>query len=184
MTNKIFIPIADLYNTMDKTWNKVAADYLFNCTGCEDNCCKSLFFHHTYIEKAYFLHGFNAFNQDKKEKLLIKAKNYCKRTFPQSLEIKSLKIYCPVNENGQCLLYPYRPMICRLHGLPHELTKPGFNPVMGPGCNAGMFDDKAYIKFDRTPFYQQMAQIEITFRQNLNKTGKIKETVAQMLVSQ
>ncbi len=184
MTDKTLKPLAALYDDMDKIWNKIAADHHFNCTGCEDNCCKSLFFHHTYIEKAYLLHGFNALDSNKKQKILGRAANYCKRTFPQSLEIKTLKIYCPVNENGRCTLYKYRPMICRLHGLPHELKKPGFDPIKGTGCDAGLFDDKTYIKFDRTPFYQQMAQIEIAFRQNLNKTGKIKETIAQMLVSQ
>ncbi|MCK5162512.1 MAG: hypothetical protein KAQ72_02275 [Desulfobacula sp.] len=184
MTDKTFKSLADLYNTMDKTWNKVAAGYHFKCNGCEDNCCKSLFFHHTYIEKAYLLHGFNQLDHNKKEKILGRATNYCKKTFPQNSEIKTLKIYCPVNKNGHCLLYLYRPMICRLHGLPHELSKPGCEPVKGPGCNAGLFYDKAYIKFDRTPFYQQMAQIEMMFRQDLNKIGKIKETVAQMLISQ
>ncbi len=184
MTDKIFKPLAALYDAMDKTWNKIAEGYHFKCNGCEDNCCKSLFFHHTYIEKAYLLHGFNALDSNRKEKILGKAANYCKRTFPQSPEIKSLKICCPVIEDGRCLLYPYRPMICRLHGLPHELSKPGFKPVKGAGCNAGLFDDKPYIKFDRTPFYQQMAQIELAFRQDLNKPGRIKETIAQMLVSQ
>lgn len=184
MTNKTFESLASLYDLMDNTWNKIAVDYHFTCTGCEDNCCKSLFFHHTYIEKAYLLHGFNQLDQDRKETILSRAKNYCKKTFPQTSQIKSLKIYCPVNENGLCLLYPYRPMICRLHGLPHELNKPGFEPIKGTGCHTRFFDDKPYIKFDRTPFYQQMAQIEIGFRQELNKAGKIKETVAQMIISQ
>ena len=184
MADKTFKPLAALYDTMDKTWNQIAEGYHFKCNGCENNCCKSLFFHHTHIEKAYLLHGFNQLDQDRKVKILGKAKNYCAKTFCKSPEIKSLKIYCPVNENGRCLLYSYRPMICRLHGLPHELSRPGFKPAKGPGCDAGLFDDKTYIKFDRTSFYQKMAQIEMTFRQVSNKAGKIKETVAQMLVSQ
>ncbi|MBU8849737.1 MAG: hypothetical protein KOO64_09345 [Desulfobacterales bacterium] len=184
MTIKTFEPLATLYNAMDKTWNKIATGYHFKCSGCEDNCCKSLFFHHTYIEKAYLIHGFNTLDQDRKKKILAKAKKYCEKMFSQSSEIKSLKIYCPVIENDRCLLYLYRPMICRLHGLPHELSRPGLNPVKGAGCDAGLFDDKTYIKFDRTPFYQQMAQIELAFRQDLNKSVKIKETVAQMLLSQ
>jgi len=73
-------------------------------------------------------------------------------------------------------------MICRLHGLPHELCIPGATPVKKPGCCAGQFDDKPYIKFDRTPFYKQMAQIEMKFRQDFNKIDKIKETIAQMLL--
>jgi Fe-S-cluster containining protein len=182
MTNLSFKALKDLYAAMDKNWNKVAAGYDFHCNGCEDNCCKSLFFHHTYIEKAYLIHGFKGLDQDKKEKILIRAKNYVKKNFPQGSEIKTLKIICPLNENGLCILYHFRPMICRLHGLPHELKKPGFDPVKGPGCDAGLFDRKPYIKFDRTPFYQQMAQIEMKFRQDLNKTDKIKQTIAQMLI--
>jgi len=184
MTHQTFESLAVLYKTMDKTWNKIAARYPFKCSGCEDNCCKSLFFHHTHIEKAYLLNGFNALDQTCKKKILVKAKNYCEKTFSKTSDIKSLKIFCPVNEKGQCLLYPYRPMICRLHGLPHELGKPGIKPIMSMGCDAGLFGDKPYIKFDRTPFYQQMAQMEIAFRQDHNKSGRIKQTVAQMLISQ
>ncbi|MBU1340971.1 MAG: hypothetical protein KKE44_12180 [Proteobacteria bacterium] len=183
VTNQAFELLATLYCKMDQTWDKVAAAYPFKCDGCEDNCCKSLFFHHTHIEKAYFLNGFNQLDPDRKRIILDKAKEYCKKTFPKNREIKSLKIYCPVNENGRCLLYPYRPMICRLHGLPHELNRPGFKPVMGAGCDAGRFEGKAIIKFDRTPFYQHMIQIETAFRQDSNKTGRLKETIAQMLLS-
>ncbi|CCK78619.1 hypothetical protein [Desulfobacula toluolica] len=184
MKKPSFNSLAALYNDMDKTWNKIAAEYHFECNGCKDNCCQSLFFHHTHIERAYLRHGFNQLSHKKKKNILGRAKNYCKKTFPQNSEIKSLKIMCPANEDGQCLLYPYRPMICRLHGLPHELSRPGFKTVISAGCSAGMFDAKSYIKFDRTPFYQQMAQIEIVFRRNLNKTDKIKETVAQILLTQ
>ena len=184
MIPQTFKSLAALYKAMDKTWNKIAARYPFKCSGCKDNCCKSLFFHYTYIEKAYLTHGFNALDQAGKEKILTRAKNYCEKTFAKKPDVKSLKIFCPVNENGRCLLYPFRPMICRLHGLPHELSRPGLSPVMSRGCDAGLFDDKSYVKFDRTPFYQQMAQIEIAFRQGHDKTDRIKETVAQMLISQ
>jgi len=183
MTKDPFKALKDLYTAMDTIWNKVAAAYHFKCTGCEDNCCTALFYHHTHIEKAYLIHGFHGLDQNKKEKILARAKPYCEKTFPQNPEKKALKLFCPVNKDGHCLLYPFRPMICRLHGLPHELKTPGGESVKGPGCAAGLFDAKPYIKFDRTPFYQQMAQIEIRFRQDLNKTGKIKETIAQMLVS-
>jgi Fe-S-cluster containining protein len=183
MTRLSFKALKTLYASMDKTWDKIATGYHFHCNGCEDNCCKSLFFHHTHIEKAYLIHGFNGLDQDTKEKILIRAKNYCSKTFPKGSEINALKIICPLNEDGLCLLYPFRPMICRLHGLPHELKKPGVEPVKGPGCDAGLFDDKPYIKFDRTPFYQQMAQIEMKFRRDSNKAYKTKQTIAQMLIS-
>ncbi|MBC8440693.1 MAG: hypothetical protein H8D87_13565 [Deltaproteobacteria bacterium] len=182
MTDTFFKALKTLYNDMDKTWDKIAAGYNFICNGCKDNCCTSLFFHHTYIEKDYLCHGFNKLDQDQKKTILTRADIYVKKTFSENLKTKALKIICPANENGQCLLYSFRPMICRLHGLPHELCKPGAEPIKGPGCDAGLFDEKSYIKFDRTPFYKQMAQIEMKFRQDFNKTDKIKETIAQMLI--
>jgi Fe-S-cluster containining protein len=184
MINSTFDSLMNLYKDMDDTWNKVALQYDFKCDGCEDNCCKSLFFHHSFIEKAYLLYGLSLLDTDKKKTIISRAQNYYKKTFSQDFEIKSLKIMCPLNEKGRCLLYLYRPMICRLHGLPHELCRPGFQPVRADGCNAGNFSNKPYIKFDRTLFYQEMAQIEMAFRQNFNKSGKLKETVAQMIISQ
>ncbi len=184
MEPEIFKPLINLFDSMDKTWDQVAAGYFFQCNGCEDNCCKSLFFHHTYIEKAYLLHGFNGLDKNRQTAILNRAQNYYNKTFNQPGAVKSHKINCPVNENDLCILYQFRPMICRLHGLPHELQRPGSDPVKSPGCNAGLFNDKPYIKFDRTPFYQKMSQIELLFRKTLNKTGRIKESIAQMLISQ
>ena len=170
---------------MDKAWDKTAEHYHFQCNGCEDNCCKSLFIHHTYIEKAYILKGFQTLDNQMKSQVMENAHIYCDKTFSQENEIKSIKIMCPLNIEGLCILYDYRPMICRLHGLPHELCKPGFQSVKSPGCDAGKmaFNSKPYFPFDRTPFYQKMAAIEMDFRQTFQKTGKTKKTVAQMLVS-
>jgi hypothetical protein len=186
-----FDPLADLYELMDKTWEKVAGEYNFKCNGCEDNCCRSLFFHHTYVERAYFLYGFNLMEKSRQKSILNRAQNYCDQTFSRDSQDESLKILCPVNEEGLCLLYEYRPMICRLHGIPHELNRPGSIPLVGPGCDAGFLNEtpeikpdiKIDIKLDRTPFYQQMAQLEMVFRQKSGKSGKIRETVAQMLIS-
>ncbi|MFH2060819.1 MAG: hypothetical protein ABIJ59_18255 [Pseudomonadota bacterium] len=184
MTNQAFTLLFDLYHTMDAAWNTTAKAYSFKCNGCKDNCCTSLFYHYTHIEQAYLLHGFQRLKPDKRSKVLNLAKAYCEKTFDHGDESKSLKILCPVNKDGRCQLYQYRPMICRLHGLPHELNRPGNEPVKGPGCDAGQFNTKDYVRFDRTPFYQQMAQIEIAFRQNTNLSGKLKMTIAQILLSE
>jgi len=180
MKNDPFTSLASLFDQMDRSWNQVAAEYHFECNGCEDNCCRSLFFHHTYIEKAYLLKGFHTLHKHLKKIVIARAETYCDQTFFQGSNSKGMKIYCPLIEKERCLLYTYRPMICRLHGLPHELG----TPELKPGCNAGMFDDKSYIKFDRTPFYRQMAQLEMNFRQGIHTPRKIKQTVAQMLLSE
>jgi len=77
-------------------------------------------------------------------------------------------------------------MICRLHGIPHELKRPGQNPVYGPGC--GAFDrrcgGKGYLKFDRTPFYRDMAMLEQEVKQTLGVAGKFRMTVAEMILTE
>lgn len=168
---------------MDQTWETVAQGYQFICNGCKDNCCNSLFFHHTHIEKAYLAHGFDGLDQNRKKAVTTRARIYIEKVIPDGSNPTALRILCPLIEDNQCLLYSFRPMICRLHGLPHEICTPGKGKIKGLGCKLGSFDDKPYLKFDRTLFYQQMAQAEMKFRQDFHKTGKIKETIAQMLVS-
>ncbi len=184
MTSNPFHLLTNLYQAMDKAWDSIADQYQFQCNGCEDNCCQSLFFHHTHIEKAYLLRGFERLESDEKDEILKKATTYCELTFSPDKAPSSQKILCPLIRKGQCRLYEFRPMICRMHGLPHELHRPGQAVMKGPGCEAGRFDYKSYIAFDRTPFYREMAMVEMEFRSAFDHTGRIKETIAQMLVSQ
>jgi hypothetical protein len=76
-------------------------------------------------------------------------------------------------------------MICRLHGVPHELRYPDGRVSYGVGCPvfSTHFDDKDYIPFDRTTFYRQLSSVEQEFRQSSGMTGKIKMTIAQMIVA-
>lgn len=193
MTAGDFSPLIDLYNQMDAAYDKVAAQYGFQCNGCKDNCCRSLFFHHTFVEKAFLRHGFFQMDTKMQKNIRQKAAHYITRTFadnpvqtesaPKTVHPKSLQLMCPLNRDSRCTLYFFRPMICRLHGLPHELTRPADSSVVrGPGCDAGKFEHKPYIPFDRTPFYIQMAGIEQSFRKKIGRTGKIRETIAHMLV--
>jgi Fe-S-cluster containining protein len=185
-TPEHFSALVELYQDMDKTWNQVAQQYGFQCNGCEDNCCLSLFFHHTHTEAAFLQYGFQTLPPKDREQILNLSRDYCRQTFSEATEkgnqATSKKVPCPLLKEERCRLYHFRPMICRMHGLPHELHKPGFNAIKGPGCDAGHFDSRTYIPFDRTPFYKQMALIEMNFRQLTGKTGKIKKTIAQILM--
>ena len=92
---------------------------------------------------------------------------------------------CPLNFDGRCILYAYRPMICRLHGIPHEFTRPDQRTLYGPGCEAftKKYAQKGHIKFDRTPFYLAMAELEKDFKLKAGLTRKLKMTIAQMIIS-
>jgi Fe-S-cluster containining protein len=96
----------------------------------------------------------------------------------------AIRRMCPLNFNSLCLLYDYRPLICRLHGISYELRRPGHNIMPGAGCEtfSEQCHEKGYIKFDRTPFYTAMAELENELRLKINIRQKLKLTVSQMLI--
>lgn len=169
---------------MDRQYDAAAEYYGFHCKGCEDNCCRTRFHHHTYLEYLYIQTGLNKLARQKKQEVRSRADAVCRIIEKSDQKATSVGQMCPLNSDGLCVIYRYRPMICRLHGIPHELRKPGQNIVRGPGC--GMFavhcSDKSYHKFDRTPIYFAMAKLESELKQAVGLTGKIKLTIAEMIV--
>lgn len=176
--------IKHCYAQMDHQYELAAQHYGFNCTGCEDNCCQTRFYHHTYLEFLYLRRGFNQLEDEKKRYVTEKARAVIKDT--QALETRGLpiRLMCPLNFGGSCLIYSCRPMICRLHGIPHELQRPGNEIIRGPGCEAFMngFGEKHYFRFDRTPFYLKLAAAEQEFKAETGLTGKFKMTIAEMIL--
>jgi len=187
MNNKIqknfFTRLAVIYDNMDRSWDNVASAYGFKCTGCMDNCCETEFYHYTYIGKDYLISGMDSLEAEIKKQILSKAEKVNRRRTLAKKAGERIRIMCPLNKNNRCMLYKFRPMICRLHGIPHELCKPGLETIMNPGCDAGtaLFNSIGYIKFNRTPFYSEMAAIEMDYKNATGKSKKIKQTIAQML---
>jgi hypothetical protein len=178
--------LKQIYAAMDSAYNRAADHYGFVCDGCRDNCCRTRFYHHTIIEYAYLIEGFMTLNSAKQNEVKSRAVAVVDETARAAESGAALQLMCPLNFDELCILYPYRPMICRLHGIPHEHQKPGQNPVYGPGCET--FDRrcgaKGYFKFDRTPFYRDMAMLEKEAKQALGFAGKIKMTVAEMILTE
>lgn len=174
-----------IYGDMDQEYHRTAEKYGFECRGCENNCCLTRFYHHTVLEYAFLMEGFHALDLNHKEKIRGRARDVI-LTYENADALNTpIRVMCPLNEDGLCLLYEKRPMICRLHGLPHELKKATGQKTLGPGCEA--FDlcckDQSYLPFDRTPFYKQMAGLEQRIRQALGYSQKIKLTIADMVAS-
>ncbi|SMC52384.1 Putative zinc-or iron-chelating domain-containing protein [Desulfocicer vacuolatum DSM 3385] len=172
-----------LYEKMDAAWNETAEKYGFTCNGCSDNCCETLFFHHTHLEKAYLRQGFKRLPLSRRKEMKKKARHVIQTMAGAEEKKEALRIMCPANEKGRCTLYGFRPMICRLHGIPHELKRPGGQVTKGPGCLAGesRFSGR-YHPFDRTPFYREMSLLEMQYCNAHGKTARIKQTIAQMLI--
>jgi Fe-S-cluster containining protein len=180
--------LGTLFGEMHRGYAAVAGQYGFQCNGCADNCCMTRFYHHTLLECLYLLEGLQTLDSDVRHAICEKALTVTARMEAADRQGKALRIMCPLNQNDRCTLYPYRPMICRLHGIPHELQRTGGNPIMNPGCDAFFHQCRQrgqtnYIRFDRTPFYRQMASLEQQLRRETGYPDKIKFTIAQMLVS-
>lgn len=176
--------LAALNQEMDDRYEAVAAQYGFVCRGCQDNCCQTRFYHHTHIEFFSLAEGFRQLPAKEQHAAIKRADRYNRLTETDPGEGAHREM-CPINVDGLCLLYSNRPLICRLHGLPHELRRPGADPTYSPGCGA-LYDQvgrNRYIPFDRTPVYIKMAQLEKACKDALNLTGKCRLTVAQMLLA-
>jgi Fe-S-cluster containining protein len=177
-----------LFNEMDQAYAAVAKRYGFRCNGCEDNCCLTRFYHHTLLEYLFLAEGIRTLDAGARRAIHVQALAVSAKTADAGHQNNILRIMCPLNQDGRCRVYRYRPMICRLHGLPHELRRPGGQVIRHPGCDRffeqcrerGKTD---YVRFDRTLFYRQMAVLEKELRLQTGYVEKIKLTIAQMLAT-
>jgi Fe-S-cluster containining protein len=172
-----------LYSAMDRKYREAADYYGFQCSGCEDNCCFTRFYHYTLLEYLYIMKGYHLLDTGKQVEVKRRSLDVCRETEKADKKGEPIRLMCPVNIAGLCLLYAYRPMICRLHGIAHELNSPGQGVLKASGC--GTFTRachlKEHFKFDRTPFYAAMAALEKELRQSVGGMHKIKMTVAEMI---
>ena len=184
-----YLPFLDrlkkIYAAMEVKYQAAADYYGFNCTGCEDNCCFTRFYHYTLLEYLYILEGLNTLDGEKRAQITGRALEVCRETDRADAQGVPVRMMCPLCVDSVCLLYAYRPMICRLHGIPHELQSPGGGLVQASGCGAftAQFQGKPRFKFDRTPLYLEMAGLEKELRQAVGMPIKIKMTVAEMIRS-
>lgn len=182
---KLWLPsLETIFSAMDRAYDRVADAYGFHCRGCADNCCLTRFRHHTLLEYLYLKEGLAGLAPETRQDAMDRAETVAAET--QELERQGLapRIMCPLNREGLCLVYRHRPMICRLHGLAHELRKPGQEPARNEGC--GLFTDLTrsmdYIPFDRTPFYMDMALLERKLREVTGIGNRLRHTIAEMML--
>ena len=62
--------LIDLYEKMDTRYNEASIHYSFVCRGCDENCCRTKFYHHTYLEYLYLKEGFDALFDEKKHTII------------------------------------------------------------------------------------------------------------------
>lgn len=180
-----FERLREIYAAMDDAYSAVAEKYGFTCDQCPDNCCLTRFYNLTYVEYYYLLSGIEQFPPEQQLAIEKKAQNVVGRVAADEAAGRTPRHMCPLNVEGRCGLHSHRLMICRLHGIPHEFRFPDGRASYGEGCSVfgERCGDRAYIVFDRTPFYQQLSSLEKDLRQSAGINGKVKMTIAQMIVA-
>jgi Fe-S-cluster containining protein len=176
--------IRALYVLMDEAYSLAAERAGFECRGCSDSCCDERFYHYTLAEHFFLLEGLRSLDGEIASRILDEAAETVRLHRLQDLQGTAGSAVCPLCSGGICAIYAYRPMICRLHGIPHTLRKKGIVQT-GPGCHG--FPEEAAEKLagsglDRTGFYTEMAAIEIELRRLTRFRGSYKKTVAGMIV--
>ena len=176
--------LATLYAEMDRGYTATAAPYAFVCRGCEDNCCLTRFHHHTLVEAAGLYKGFRALSEEQRCNVVGRAQAYCEALRADAPHTPAFRHLCPLNQDGRCLLYAQRPMICRLHGIRHTLRHPRQGLTTGAGCHVFEASCRGSEgpRLDRTPLYAAMAGLEKALRQASGWEQPLRLTVAEMIV--
>ena len=189
LSPEMVMSIEEIYNKLEGLYSGVAQKIRFSCEGCPDNCCDSYFLHYTYLEWAYLHIGMKALPLEKQAALTLKAMDYQEECKKAKAVGDRPQVMCPLNENGRCILYNHRLLVCRTHGVPATMGRPDGQRLEFPGCyRCQKIVDKKYMhqseapKVERTPFLQRLASLENELLENKrHEHPKVKMTIAEML---
>jgi len=154
-----------LYAEMDAAYQSAAGEASFSCDGCDGvTCCTVDVTLHTFAEMAYLRRGFNTLDMAGQLEVLGRCEEMISAKIgdPDGEQYRGL--VCVLNLDGLCRLYEYRPMICRLAGIPHMFVRPDGTSLESGGCHKferEFRSDRPDLMIDRTFFYREMAEIEI-----------------------
>jgi hypothetical protein len=183
----LFGRLAELYARMQEAYRASAAAAGLSCDNCPTNCCTSYFRHHTYVEWAYLWRGLSALPPHDLARVRRRAKEYLEEAGQSLSRNMPPSVMCPLNEGGLCALYPYRLMICRMHGTRNAFTRPDGQSQIFPGCDRFITlpcaNDPDCPSLDRTPFYRDLAALEMEFYKRAGRQlPRVDITLAEMIV--
>ena len=179
--------LTSLYQRMEEAYNASAREAGLSCADCVTNCCTSFFQHHTYVEWSYLWRGLYALPEPRRRELILRAEAYMREArLALSLNARPTAM-CPLNEDGLCVLYSHRLMICRMHGTRNSFTLPDGSCRIFPGCvrftALPSSSGDSCPTLDRTPFYAELATLEMEFHKRAGRhLPRVNLTLAEMIV--
>ena len=187
----LFEPYEGLTTKADHAFQRMAGEFS-ECIRCDlhcSDCCNAVF--GLFLIEAFFLK--RDFDQlDEKERAAaLKRGNEADRaiekleeTFkefendPQmrAYSMARARIRCPLlNDDNECILYPYRPITCRVYGIPTMIQ--GVPRVCG---KAGFNKEVSYPTFNLGGIHRDLYQLSVQLLENAG--GKDPER-ASLLIS-
>jgi len=172
-----------LNDDMDRRYAAAAAHYGLVCQGCTQSCCLTRFYHHTLLEYIALWEGVRRLSDRTRAALHARAVTY-RRALEASDRLEGpFRHPCPLEKEGRCRLYTQRPMICRLHGVPHTLHHPAKGLITGPGCHACHSSTQPERPLARTPIYTALAGLERSARAAVGFNQPLRLTIADMILA-
>lgn len=165
--------IAELFQGMDRAYCRVAAEVGLSCEGCDGiRCCTVDLRMFTSAEMDYLRAGLDRLEPHVRDAVQDRCRSMVESKLrdPDGEEYRNM--VCVLNLDGRCALYDYRPMICRLAGLPHFAVRPDGSLLESGGCERFRVQIENLdpsLRIDRTGFYNSMAALEL---ETVQKTRK------------
>ncbi|MBU1568630.1 MAG: hypothetical protein KJ630_23755 [Proteobacteria bacterium] len=182
--------LEEVYKKLQDEYQRVAQALCFSCNECPDNCCDSYFLHHTYAEWAFLWIGFRQLDAGWRSTLLKRSREWLEQCEKALAVGERPQVMCPLNNDGLCVLYKHRLLVCRTHGVPARITRPDGQELRFPGCFrcqeivADKYPGKDPPHVARTQLLHTLALLENQLLEGKRHLlPKVRITIAEMLVN-
>ncbi|MDQ1334505.1 MAG: hypothetical protein QG552_1455 [Thermodesulfobacteriota bacterium] len=187
----LFEPYDSIVSRADEAFQQIKEAFP-ECIGCEPRCadCCHAVFGLFLIEAAFLKRDFDQLDEEQRKAALKRGRDAdlaleklegTLRSFkddPQmmSYSLARARIRCPLlNDQNECVLYPYRPITCRVYGVPTRVR--GVPRVCG---KAGFKKGEEYPVFDLDGVHRELHQLS---RELLERNGGKDPERASLLLS-
>lgn len=184
-------PYDDLVQKADQGFQRMAGEFAENIK-CERHCsdCCHAVFGLFLIEAVFLKRDFDQLGEEERKAVLIRGNEADKaleklektlKTFEddpqmQAYSMAKARIRCPLlTDNNECVLYPFRPITCRVYGIPTMIQ--GIPRVCG---KAGFKKEQSYPTFNLDGVHRELFELS---KELLERTGEEDLESASLLIS-
>ena len=188
----LFEPYDRQVSLADKSFERIAGEYA-DCIKCKPGCadCCHAVFGLFLVEAVFIKNDFDQLGEKEKADALKRglAAEKDLKTLERTLEefkddrsmsayaMAKTKIRCPLlDDDNACILYPYRPITCRVYGIPTMVQ--GIPRICG---TSGFQKDEAYPFFNVNGVQKELFHLSKDLLENLKIDAA--EERASLLIS-